>query len=297
MTEQFLGSRVAVITGAASGLGREYAVRFAREGARLILADIVPSRLEPGATSALEELRDRIALDGGKAVIHYGDIGQERTADDLIELALDSFGELDVVVNNAGNWYEGELIDSDVEEWDSVHRTHLRGAFLTTRAAGRHWRRQGSAQAAIVNTSSRSAFNAIPTHGAYAAAKAGVATLTQIAAKELRAHGVRVNCVVPAARTPMATQVTGMRAQLADQRDAGAFDELDPANVAPLVAYLSSRACPFSGQVLFCRGGTVEIYAPWSSRSAMSRDGAWTVAELADQLPGIVADLSCEEAE
>jgi len=275
-----LGGRVVIITGAAGGLGRAYAALFAREGAHLVLNDRGPG---------LDELVREIEGRGGHAVAHYGDVGDEVTADQLVELAVDAFGSLDVVVNNAGNFAEAPLVETSVEDWDALTRVHLRGHFLLTRAVARHWKAAWEAgadvRAAVVNTTSRSAINAIGGHSAYGAAKAGVVTLSLIAAKELAPYGVRVNCVAPAARTPMLLRVRAMAEQLATPVDADSFDSWAPANVAPLVAYLATRDCPLTGQVLFCRGGMVQPYHPWGLGAALERDRPWEIAELAEELP------------
>ncbi|MFE7423832.1 SDR family NAD(P)-dependent oxidoreductase [Rhodococcus sp. NPDC057529] len=294
MSGRPLDHRVAIITGAASGLGREYAHHFARSGARLVLTDVASAGSSQGAQSALDTLRTHLAGLGTEVVIHYGDIGDESTSDELVNLAVDTFGDVDVLINNAGNWYENDIVDTDTSAWDAVVRTHLRGSFLTTRAVGRYWRSVHQSgrpvAAAIVNTTSRSTLNAIPTHGVYAAAKAGVMSLTAVTAKELEPYGVRVNCVAPVARTPMAAQVTAMKSQIEAIAPDVIFDELAPANVAPLVAYLSTQACSMSGQVFFCRGGVVEVYESWKSHGFITKGGQWTVSELAVMLPACVGE-------
>jgi NAD(P)-dependent dehydrogenase (short-subunit alcohol dehydrogenase family) len=287
-----LGGRVAIITGASGGLGREYARLFAAEGARLVLADRELGAQAPGAADPLSELADELAAGGTDVVTCRGDIGAESAGDHLIALSRERFGELDVLVNNAGNWYDGRLEESPLESWDSIMHVHLRGHFLTLKAAARYWADAHEAgrpvAASVVNTASRSALNAIAGHSVYAAAKGGIIALTHVAAKELARYGVRVNCIAPAARTGMTLGITALTETVRAPANPCAFDEWDPANVAPLVAYLATRDCPVTGEILFARGGTVQRYAPWEPGPAIQKQGRWTVAELAERVPGLV---------
>ena len=291
-----LDGRVAVITGASGGLGREYARLFAAEGARLVLADRAPGAAGPGDADPLAELVEELTARGTEVAAYRGDIGAEAAGDRLVSLARERFGALDVLVNNAGNWYEGPLEESPLESWDAIMHVHLRGHFLTLRAAARYWAAAHKAgrpvAASVVNTTSRSALNTIEGHSVYAAAKAGIIGLTQVAARELQRYGVRVNCIAPAARTGMTLGIPALAEAVRAPGDPGSFDEWDPANVAPLVAYLATRDCPVTGEVLFARGGTVQHYAPWAPGQAIQKKTRWTVAELAEQVPGLLTGLA-----
>jgi len=280
-----LDGRVIVITGAAGGLGRAYATLFAQEGAKIVANDIADA-------TGLEQLVHEIREVGGEIVPHGGDISDERDADELLTRSLDTFGRVDVLVNNAGTFREGSILDSSAEDWDAQMRVHLRGHFLATRAAGWHWRARrrngGAVHASVVNTTSRSALNAIEGHAVYGAAKAGIITFTLIAAKELAEYGVRVNCVAPFARTAMTSGITTLAGSM--PRPPDGFDRFDPANVAPLVGYLATRDCPLSGQVLFCHGGTVQRYEPWRAGPILANDTAWTIDDLAGRVPRLGED-------
>ncbi len=288
-----LAGRVAVITGAAGGLGEQYARLFAAEGARLVLADRGPGHTE-AAHDALAALVDELTGAGVEATAHRGDVGDEESADALIALALEQFGALDVVVNNAGNWYDGPLEQTPAQAWDSIMHVHLRGHFLTLRAAARHWtqlHRQGTPVAAsVINTTSRSALNSIVGHSTYAAAKGGIIALTHVAAEELAPYGVRVNCVAPAGRTGMTLGIAELAGAMTAPVDAEEFDEWDPANAAPLIAYLATKDCPLTGEILFARGGTVQRYERWRPGRLLDKRARWTVAELADLVPGLIPD-------
>lgn len=287
-----LEGRVAVITGASGGLGREYARLFAAESARLVLADREVGAETAGRSDPLSELVHELAAAGADVAAYRGDIGAELAGDQLVSLAQERFGRLDVLVNNAGNWYEGLLEESPLESWDSIMHVHLRGHFLTLRAAARYWSDLHKAgrpvAASVINTASRSALNAVAGHSVYAAAKGGIIALTHVAAKELAAYGVRVNCVAPAARTGMTLGIPALAGTVQAPASPDIFDEWDPANVAPLVAYLATRDCPVTGEILFARGGTVQRYEPWEPGAAIEKQGRWTVAELAKQVPGLV---------
>jgi NAD(P)-dependent dehydrogenase (short-subunit alcohol dehydrogenase family) len=287
-----LEGRVAVITGASGGLGREYARLFAAEGARLVLADRELGANASGSADSLSGLVDELTAGGTDVVAYRGDIGAESAGDDLVSLSRERFGTLDVLVNNAGNWYDGPLEESPLESWDSIMHVHLRGHFLTLKAAARYWadaHKSGRpVDASVVNTASRSALNGIAGHSVYAAAKGGIIALTHVAAKELAAYGARVNCIAPAARTGMTLGITALAETVQASMNPDTFDEWDPANVAPLVAYLATRDCPVNGEILFARGGTVQRYAPWTPGPAIEKHGRWTVAELAEQVPGLL---------
>lgn len=287
-----LEGRVAVITGAGGGLGRGYARLFAVEGARLVLAD---RQLGPAAGNnddALSDLVDELAAAGTDAVAYRGDISADACGDDLVSVAVGRFGTLDVLVNNAGNWYDGPLEEVTLASWDSIMQVHLRGHFLTLRAVARHWvgahRAGRHAGASVINTASRSALNAIAGHSAYAAAKGGIIALTHVAAKELAPYGVRVNCIAPAARTGMTLGIEALAGTMRTPTNPDDFDEWDPENVAPLVAYLATENCPLTGEILFARGATVQRYEPWRPGAAIEKHGRWTVAELAERVPGLL---------
>jgi NAD(P)-dependent dehydrogenase (short-subunit alcohol dehydrogenase family) len=285
---EVLAGRVAVITGAAGGLGAEYARLFATEGARLVLADRPGSRDEHGA---LEELADDLRRDGAEVVCHRGDVGEEESADAAVALAVTHFGTLDVLVNHAGNWFEGPIVDTPVEALDSILHVHLRGHFLMLRSAARHWagqHRSGrSVRASVINTTSRSALNGIVGHAVYGAAKGGVIALTHVAAAELAAYGVRVNCVAPAGRTGMTLGIAALADAVRAPADTDTFDEWDPAHVAPLVAYLATRECPLTGEILFSRGGTIQRYERSRPGRSLDKQSRWSVDELATLLPDL----------
>jgi NAD(P)-dependent dehydrogenase (short-subunit alcohol dehydrogenase family) len=289
-----LAGRVSVITGAAGGLGREYARLFAAEGARLVLADRPAPVTGPGGGDLLAELVDELRDSGAEVTAHRGDVGTEESADALIAAALQRYGALDVIVNNAGNWYDGPIEQTTAAAWDSIMHTHLRGHFLTLRAAARYWTDQHRAgrpvAASVINTTSRSALNAVTGHSVYAAAKGGIISLSCVAANELAPYGVRVNCVAPAGRTGMTLGISTLAGTVQAPEDLDAFDEWDPANVAPLVAYLATADCPLTGEVLFSRGGTVQRYAPWTPGRLVEAPRRWTIAELADLVPRLVTE-------
>jgi NAD(P)-dependent dehydrogenase (short-subunit alcohol dehydrogenase family) len=185
------------------------------------------------------------------------------------------------------------LVNMSAEDWDSVIHVHLKGHFVPTRHAAAYWREQvkdgRQISAAIVNTSSTSGLLGNPGQTNYGAAKAGIAAFTVIAAQELARYGVRVNAIAPAARTRMTEQTPGLGDIVKAPKDPAKFDIWDPANISPLVAYLSTETCPLTGQVLFVQGGQVRLFQNWTMTETLQKDDRWTVAELAEQLPGVVA--------
>jgi NAD(P)-dependent dehydrogenase (short-subunit alcohol dehydrogenase family) len=276
-----LAGRVAVVTGAGAGLGRAEALALAAEGADLVVNDV-----GPGGSDVVDE----IEAAGGKAVLVPGDVGERSTADALLRTALDRFGGLHVVVNNAGVLRDRMLFGLSDEDWDQVVRVHLRGHFLLTRSAAAHWRAQakesgGQVYGRVVNTSSEAFLLGPPGQANYAAAKAGIVALTVSAARALRRYGVTANAICPRARTAMTADVFG-------EAPADGPDPLGTGHVAPLVAYLASpAAAAISGQVFVVHGGKVALLAPPTvERRFDTEGGEWTPAELDATLGRYFAD-------
>jgi NAD(P)-dependent dehydrogenase (short-subunit alcohol dehydrogenase family) len=273
-----LDGRVAVITGAGRGLGREHALLFAREGAAVVINDLGGAPDGSGSDAGpAEEVAAEIRAAGGRAVASTDDITDAAGADRLIEQAIDEFGALHVVVNNAGILRDRTIINMTDAEWDDVIRVHLRGHFMPLRAAARYWRAQHKdgheLRPSVINTSSTSGLYNNPGQSNYGAAKTGIATLTIIAQEELGRYGVRVNAIAPAARTRLTQGLGGPAAE--------GFDAADPANVSPFVAYLATEDCPVAGRVFFVAGGGVHLFQPFAIIDAIQKDGRWTVEELA----------------
>ncbi len=204
----------------------------------------------------------------------------------LVEAAVEAYGGVDILVNNAGILRDRIVVNMTESEWDDVIRVHLRGHFCPTHHVAAYWRDEHKAGRPaprnIVNTSSTSGLLANPGQSNYGAAKSGIATFTQIVAKELSRFDVKVNCIAPVARTRLTLATPGLDEIMA-ARD-GMFDEWDPANVAPVVAYLASTACRFSGETFFVRGGTVQRVRSWELAESVTCDGAWSVDDLTTAL-------------
>ncbi len=289
-----LDNRVAVITGAGRGLGREHALLFAAEGAKVVVNDLGggPDGSGSDATAA-EQVVSEIRAAGGQAVANADDVTTADGADRLIRQAIDEFGALHVLVNNAGILRDRTIVNMTDGEWDDVIRVHLRGHFMPTRAAARYWREQSKAgaslQPSLINTSSTSGLFSNPGQVNYGSAKTGIATLTIIAQRELGRYGVKANAIAPAARTRLTLATPGITDAIATTPETG-FDSMDPANVSPFVAYLATADCPIQGRVFFVAGGTVHLFQPFAIIDSVEKDGRWTVAEL-QQRAGRLADV------
>jgi NAD(P)-dependent dehydrogenase (short-subunit alcohol dehydrogenase family) len=188
-----------------------------------------------------------------------------------------------VLVNNAGILRDRAIVNMAEDEWDDVVRVHLKGHFVPTRWAAEHWRAEHKAgrtvAASLVHTSSTSGLVGNPGQSNYGAAKAGIAAFAAISAQELGRYGVRSNCVCPAARTRLSESAPGIGSMIAPPAD-DRFDVWDPANVAPLAAYLATADCPFTGTTFYIQGGAVKLVQPWSFGDGIERDGRWTVDDL-----------------
>jgi NAD(P)-dependent dehydrogenase (short-subunit alcohol dehydrogenase family) len=288
-----LEGRVAIVTGAGHGLGRAHALLFAQLGARVVVNDVGSAGDGSGSdASAAQLVVDEILALGGTAVANTDDIADWHGGRRVVTQAIDEFGGLDILVNNAGILRDRLVVNMTEGDWDMVVRVHLKGHLAPLHFAAVHWRERSKAgadvNAAVINTSSTSGLLANAGQANYGAAKSGIATLTEIAAKELLRYGVRVNAVAPAARTRLTLGVPALAARVAAPTG-DAFDEWDPANVSPVVAWLASPQCPVTGRVFFVQGGHVALYRPWSIESELKRDGRWTVEELDAELRGIVA--------
>ncbi|UTI63689.1 SDR family oxidoreductase [Paraconexibacter antarcticus] len=293
-----LDGRIAVITGAGRGIGREHALLFAREGARVVVNDLGGANDGSGTDAGpAQAVVDEIRAAGGEAVAHTDDVSTWEGARSLVDCATDSFGGLDVVVNNAGILRDGFVASMSEADWDAVVRVHLKGHAAVLRHAAGHWKARSKAgeavRGAVVNTASASGVT-LPNagQGNYGAAKAGITALTLVAAQELERYGVRVNAIAPVARTRLTLATPGMGAIFAaGVTDATGHDLFDPSNISPLVAYLAAADCPITGQVFAVQGGAIQTLGGWSVERTIETEGPWRIEDIAARLPGAGAGV------
>lgn len=277
--------RVVIVTGAGRGLGRAHALAFAAEGAKVVVNDLGVGLDGAGGSSPgpARQVVDEIEAAGGEAVAHDGDIATGAGAASLIGIALDTFGRLDTLVNNAGFLRDRMLVNLDEDDWDAVLRVHLKGHFLTLKHAAAHWRAETKAGrttvARVINTSSGAGLLGSVGQGNYSAAKAGIVGLTLVAAAELGRYGVQANAIAPAARTRM-TEQTFAETMAAPGEGAGAFDAMAPENVSPLVVWLGSAASDgVTGRVFEAEAGRITVMEGWHPGPSVDRGARWTPAE------------------
>ncbi|ONM49558.1 SDR family oxidoreductase [Nocardia donostiensis] len=288
-TEGICAGRTVIITGAGRGIGRAHALAFAAEGANVVVNDI-GTALDGAATSETpaEQVVAEIKANGGQAVANSDDVADWEGARNLIRTAIDTFGGLDVLVNNAGFVRDRMLVNLSEGEWDAVIRVHLKGHFATMRHAAEYWRAESKAgrkvDARVINTSSGAGLQGSVGQSNYGAAKAGIAGLTLTASAEFSRYGVTVNAIAPSARTRMTETVfADMMAKPED-----GFDAMAPENISPLVVWLGSpESAGVTGRVFEVEGGKVALAEGWRHGEPADRGAKWEPSELGP----VVADL------
>lgn len=286
-----LGGRVAVITGAGRGIGREHALLFAAQGAAVVVNDLGGSNTGEGKDAGpAHEVVAEITGRGGRAVANTDNIADWAGANRVVQQAIDEFGHLDVLVNNAGILRDAFIAGMTEQQWDAVINVHLKGHFAMLHHAAEYWKSQSKngqqPVASVINTASGSGVT-LPNAGQanYGAAKAGIAALTLIAAEELERYGVRVNAIAPIARTRLTLATPGMGALMAEPAD-GELDLFSPANISPLVGYLASDKCPITGKVYAVQGGAISLLQGWHDVDTIETDKIWELDDIAARLPG-----------
>ena len=262
-----LDGRVAIVTGAGRGLGREHALLLAAQGARVVVNDLgVDNDGTGGDSTPADAVVQEIRGAGGIAIANTDDVASWDGSKAMVASTIEAFGDLDVLVNNAGILRDRTIVNMEECDLDEVVRVHLKGHVAPTKWAAVHWRQQHKSGVTkprnLVHTSSTSGIYANPGQANYGPAKSGIVTFSQIAAKELVKYGVVSNCVVPGARTRLTLASPGLP-EIMEPPDDG-FDEWDPANTSPLVAYLCGASCPLNGETFYVQGGTVRRLEPWT---------------------------------
>jgi NAD(P)-dependent dehydrogenase (short-subunit alcohol dehydrogenase family) len=275
-------NRTVIITGAGGGLGRVYALAFAAEGAAVLVNDL--------RQEAAEAVADEIRAAGGDAIADSHDITSTEGAQAIVDAALAAFGEVHVVVNNAGICRDRMFVSLNEQDWDAVMRVHLRGHFCLSNVLAKRWRDQAkdgkSVNARIINTSSGAGLQGSIGQSNYSAAKAGIAALTLVQAAELGRYGITANALAPQARTGM---TEGVFAEMMKKPDGEAFDFWAPENVAPLVVWLGSAASRHvTGQVFEAVGGKISLADGWRSGPEVDKGARWLPDEVGPAVDGLL---------
>lgn len=273
--------RTVLITGAGGGLGRAYALAFAAQGAHVVVNDI---RLD-----AAEQVVAEVRAQGGQALANAGDITTVAGAQAIVDDAVAAFGDVHVLVNNAGVLRDRMFLSLTEDDWDTVMRVHLRGHFCLANVLGRRWRDAAKSgrkiDARIINTSSGAGLQGSIGQSNYAAAKAGIAGLTLVQAAELARYGITVNCLAPAARTSM---TEGAMPDLVKKPESG-FDVWDPMNVASIVVWLGSPlSAHVTGRCFEAKGGELSVADGWRTGQILDKGDRWDPAELTDVVDQLI---------
>lgn len=293
-----LEGRIAIVTGAGRGLGREHAMELARHGAKVVVNDLGTSGAGDGVSSEpAEEVVAAIRASGGDAVANGADVADFDAAEAMVRQAVEEFGGLDVLVNNAGFVRDRMLVNTSEDEWDAVVRVHLKGHFVALRHAGAYWRAESKAgrgrAARVINTTSGAGLQGSIGQGAYSAAKAGIAGLTLVAAAEMGRYGVTANAIAPAARTRMTEGPFGEEMAA----PAEGFDAMHPANVSPVMAWLASEdAGDVTGRVLEVEGGRICVEDGWQHGPATDLGQRWQAAQVGTELRALLKQATIPEA-
>jgi NAD(P)-dependent dehydrogenase (short-subunit alcohol dehydrogenase family) len=287
-----LDGRICIITGAGRGIGREHALLFAAEGAQVVVNDTGAAPDGTGHDPAVAgSVVDEIVSRGGAAVASDADVSTMTGAQSALDLAVETFGDLHVVVNNAGVLRDKMFANMSEEDWDAVIGGHLKTTFCMSRVACGRWRDESKAgkavNAAIVNTTSTSGLIGSVGQTNYGAAKAAIASLTTILAMEAQRYGVRVNAISPAARTRMTADSPGTKDLVKEPEEPGAFDVYHPRHVSPVVAYLATADCPLTGRVFMVKGGDIRPFVPWQRMPWVAEQKDFTVAEVAELMKNV----------
>ena len=288
MSSGLCEGRIVAVTGAGNGLGRAHALAFAAQGAKVVVNDLGGGRDGEGASSGpAQQVVEEIIAAGGEAVANTDSIASWKGAESLIDQAVDEFGGLDVLVNNAGILRDRMIVSMSEQDWDDVLAVHLKGTFAPLHHAARYWRgcaKQGRAvDARVINTTSPSGLFGNAGQGNYGAAKAGIAGLTVIAAAELARYGVTVNAVAPTALTRLTADIEMMR-QAAEDSD------LSPEAISPLVVWLgSAESRDVTGRVFGAMGSRITVLEGWANGPSVTGETRWTPGDLTGVIPALVA--------
>jgi NAD(P)-dependent dehydrogenase (short-subunit alcohol dehydrogenase family) len=289
--EGICNGRTVIVTGAARGLGRAYALAFAAEGANVLVNDIGASLGGEGRdTSAADAVVAEIEAAGGRAIANYEDITDWDGAKRIVDAAVSAFGDLHVVVNNAGIVRDRMFVSATLDEWDATMHVHLRGHFCLSRHAVDYWRAKQKAgtnpDARIINTTSGAGLQGSIAQAAYSTAKGGIATLTLVQAAELGRYGITANALAPSARTRMTEQAFADKMATAGE----AFDTMDPANIAPAVVWLGSpQSSDVTGCVFELEGGKIMLEDGWREGPVVDAGRRWEPGEVGEAVAGLLA--------